>query len=216
MTCCAHETCGNADPKGGDARYRRVLWAVLAINAGMFVVEVAAGLVAGSVSLQADALDFLGDAANYVISLAVLGMALHHRAKAAFFKGACMGAFGLWVIGSAVWHALSGTLPEAITMGSVGFAALAANVASFGLLWAYRSGDANMRSVWLCTRNDVIGSLAVLAAAAGVLGTGTGWPDIAVAAVMAGLALQGSFVVLRRSIQEMQSLDGPLSAAEPG
>jgi Co/Zn/Cd efflux system component len=147
-------------------------WAVLAINAVMFAVEVAAGLAAGSASLQADALDFLGDAGNYAISLFVVGMALRSRATAAFLKGATMGVFGLWVLGLTGWHAWHGTLPHAFTMGAVGLAALLANAASFGLLWAYRGGDANMRSAWVCTRNDVLGNLAVLVAAAGVFGTG--------------------------------------------
>ena len=161
----------------------------------MFLVEIGAGLAAGSASLQADALDFLGDAANYAISLFVVGMALRYRAIAALVKGSTMAAFGLWVK-ELVWHAWYGTLPQAFTMGAVGTAALLANFASFGLLWAYREGDANMRSAWVCTRNDVLGNLAVLLAALGVFGTGTGWPDTIVAAIMAGLALQGSWIVL--------------------
>src|ERR1043166_6157789 len=143
--CCTPPPLNLGKPKE-TAAYRRVLWAVLAINAVMFAVEVGAGLAAGSASLQADALDFLGDAANYGISLLVVGMALRYRASAALAKGATMGAFGLWVIATVVWHAVQGTLPHAFTMGTVGFAALVANVASFGLLWAYRHGDANMRS----------------------------------------------------------------------
>ena len=154
---------------------------MLAINTGMFAVEVIAGLAAGSASLQADALDFLGDAGNYAISLFVVGMALRYRATAAAFKGATMAVFGLWVIAVAGWHAWHGTLPHAFTMGGVGLAALLANAASFGLLWAYRGGDANMRSAWICTRNDVLGNLAVLLAALGVFGTGTGWPDVSAA-----------------------------------
>jgi Co/Zn/Cd efflux system component len=177
---------------------------VLAINAVMFLVEIGAGVAAGSASLQADALDFLGDSANYAISLLVVGMALRYRASAALAKGATMGAFGVWVIGAVIWHALQGTLPSAFTMGAVGFAALAANAASFGLLWAFRDGDANMRSAWICTRNDVLGNLAVLLAAAGVFGTGTGWPDVIVAAIMAVLALQGAATVLRRSLGELR------------
>jgi len=176
----------------------------LLINAAMFVVEVGAGLMSGSASLQADALDFLGDAANYGISLFVVGMALRYRASAALAKGATMGAFGLWVIGTVIWHAVHGTLPSAFTMGTVGVAALAANAASFGLLWAYRDGDANMRSAWICTRNDVLGNVAVLCAALGVFGTGTGWPDIIVAAIMAVLALQGSATVVRQSLSELR------------
>lgn len=184
--------------------YRRVLWAVLIINAAMFLVEIGAGLAASSAALQADALDFLGDAANYAISLFVVGMALRYRAMAALFKGGSMLVFGLWVIGVTVWHALNGTLPNAFTMGTVGFAALIANFTSFGLLWVYRSGDANMRSAWICTRNDVFGNLAVLLAAFGVFGTGTGWPDVIVAAIMAGLALQGAVIVLKQAIAEFR------------
>jgi Co/Zn/Cd efflux system component len=170
----------------------------------MFLVEIGAGLAGRSASLQADALDFLGDAANYGISLFVVGMALRYRASAALAKGATTAAFGLWVIGTAVWHALHGTLPSAITMGAVGFTALAANAASFGLLWMYRNGDANMRSAWICTRNDVLGNLAVLIAALGVFGTGTGWPDVIVAAIMAALALQGATSVVRQSLGELR------------
>src|SRR5262245_13250129 len=170
----------------------------------MFLVEIGAGVAAGSASLQADALDFLGDSANYAISLLVVGMALRYRASAALAKGVTMGAFGLWVIGTVIWHALHGTLPSAFTMGAVGATALAANAASFGLLWAFRDGDANMRSAWICTRNDVLGNLAVLLAAAGVFGTGTGWPDVVVAAIMALLALQGAMTVVRQSLGELR------------
>ena len=197
------------DPHRGNPAYRRVLWCVLAINAVMFLVEIGAGLAAGSASLQADALDFLGDAGNYAISLLVVGMALRYRATAALLKGSTMFAFGLWVVGITLWHAWHGTLPQAFTMGAVGTAALLANVISFGLLWAYRQGDANMRSAWICTRNDVLGNLAVLLAALGVLGTGTGWPDVIVAAIMAGLALQGAWVVLHQSRTELRSSTSP-------
>ncbi len=203
--CCGHHQQSPQDKHRGDAGYRRVLWAVLGINATMFAVEIGAGLAAGSAALQADALDFLGDAGNYAISLFVAGMALRYRAAAALAKGVTMAVFGLWVIGVTAWHAMSGTLPGALTMGAVGSAALLANAASFGLLWAYRAGDANMRSAWICTRNDVLGNLAVLIAALGVFGTGTGWPDIVVAAIMAGLALQGAWIVLRQSIAELRS-----------
>lgn len=195
----------NLDRNRGDQTYRRVLWAVLGINAFMFLAEIGAGLAAGSASLQADALDFLGDGANYAISLFVVGMALRYRAAAALAKGVTMGVFGLWVISMVIWHAAQGTLPNAFTMGAVGAAAFAANLASFGLLWAYRKGDANMRSAWLCTRNDVLGNLAVLLAALGVFGTGTGWPDVIVAGAMAGLALQGAYVVMRQSTAELKT-----------
>jgi Co/Zn/Cd efflux system component len=200
-SCCNQPV----DTHRGNEGYRRVLWAVLIINAAMFAIEVAAGMAAGSASLQADAFDFLGDAGNYAISLFVVGMALQYRAMAALLKGATMGVFGVWVIGVTIWHAWHGTLPEAFVMGAVGTAALLANAASFGLLWAYRGGDSNMRSAWICTRNDVLGNLAVLLAAFGVFGTGTGWPDIAVAAIMATLALQGAWVVIDRSWSELRA-----------
>ena len=209
-SCCGHDHHHHADSGRGNPAYRRVLWAALAINAAMFAVEIGAGVAAGSASLQADALDFFGDAANYAISLFVVGMALHVRAKAALLKGASMGVFGLWVIGAVLWHLAHGTLPNAFTMGAVGFLALAANAASFALLWTHREGDANMRSAWICTRNDVIGNLAVLLAALGVFGTGTGWPDIIVATVMAGLAIQGCWTVIRHSLSELRQPE-PLS-----
>ena len=201
MDCCDH--CHVPDPHRGNTDYRRVLWAVLAINAAMFLVEIGAGVAAGSASLQADALDFFGDAANYAISLLVVGMVLRYRALAALAKGTTMGLFGLWIIGTVIWHALHGTLPNAYTMGAIGFAALAANAISFAF-WAYRDGDANMRSAWICTRNDVLGNLAVLLAAAGVFGTGTGWPDVIVAAIMASLALQGAWLVVHQSLRELR------------
>ena len=203
--CCCTPPPLNLDPhRGNAAAQSRILWAVLAINAVMFLVEIGAGLAAGSASLQADALDFLGDTANYAISLTVVGMALRYRASAALAKGATMGLFGVWVIGTVIWHAVHGTFPSAFTMGAIGFAALVANAASFGLLWVYRAGDANMRSAWICTRNDVLGNLAVLLAALGVFGTGTGWPDLIVAAIMAALALQGATIVVQQSLRELR------------
>ncbi|MGE0746419.1 MAG: cation transporter [Rhodospirillales bacterium] len=185
---------------------------MLSINAAMFAIELASGLAAGSAALQADALDFLADSANYGISLFVAGMMLRYRARAALAKGATMAVLGTWVLGITAWHGLHGTLPGAFIMGTVGFAALAANGVSFALLWRYRGGDANMRSAWVCTRNDVVGNLAVLVAAAGVFGTGTGWPDLIVAAVMAGLALQGAATVIRQAKGELRGL--PSAAAE--
>src|SRR5262245_60463319 len=201
-SCC---TAPALDPHRGNPSYRRALWVVLGINASMFIFEIGAGLAAGSASLQADALDFLGDAGNYAISLLVVGMALRYRAMAALAKGSTMAVFGLWVLGITGWHAWHGTLPQAFTMGAIGFAALAANAASFGLLWSHRGGDANMQSAWICTRNDVLGNLTVLLAALGVLGTGTGWPDVLVAAIMASLALQGAFIVIWQARIELQS-----------
>lgn len=186
-----------------DKRYKRILWAALVINGGMFIGEMVAGIAAGSSALQADALDFLGDTANYGISLIVATMALHIRAKAALLKGLTMAIFGVWVLGATSWHAISNTLPEAETMGIVGAIALLANFIVLLLLWAYRTGDSNMRSVWLCSRNDVIGNLAVLLAAAGVFGTNKGWPDLVVAAIMGILALQGAIQVIRHARDEL-------------
>ncbi|MBN8965235.1 MAG: cation transporter [Rhizobiales bacterium] len=203
-SCCGHDHHHHAESAQMDARYRRVLWAVLVLNAAMFAVEIGAGVAAGSASLQADALDFFGDAANYGISLFVIGMALRVRAFAALGKGISMGLFGLWIVGTVVWHLIQGTLPSAVTMGAVGFVALTVNAASFALLWSYRGGDANMRSAWICTRNDVVGNLAVLAAAVGVFGTGAGWPDLIVATIMAGLALQGAWTVIGQSLGELR------------
>lgn len=192
-------------------RYRRVLQAALVINLVMFVVEVVSGAGASSSSLQADALDFLGDAANYGISLVVLAAALRTRAWAAMAKGVSMGLFGLWVVWRAIVIARTGILPAAPVMGIVGSIALAANLSVAALLYRHRDGDANMQSVWLCTRNDVLGNLAVVAAAAGVIATGRGWPDVAVALAMAALALQGAWRVLRRARIELRSV----SSAEP-
>jgi Co/Zn/Cd efflux system component len=203
--CCEHH---NPDPHGDPARqaiYRRVLWAALAINFAMFGVEIFASFAAGSAALQADAMDFLGDSANYAISLIVVGMALRYRATAALIKGLCMGALALSVLATIAWHLVHGTTPEPLAMGVVGVLALIANGGVFALLWAHRTGDANMRSVWLCSRNDVLGNLAVLLAAFGVFGTQQGWPDITVALVMAALGLQGAWTVTRQARAELRS-----------
>ena len=169
------------------------------INAGFFLAEIVAGLAAGSAALQADALDFFGDAANYATSLGVAGMALAWRARAATVKGGTLIAFALWVLGSTAWHALTGTMPQAAVMGMVGVAALLANGGVALMLYRFRSGDANMRSVWICSRNDAIGNCAVMLAAAGVFGTGNGWPDIIVAAIMGGLGLWGGWQIVRQA-----------------
>ena len=171
----------------------------------MFLVEIGGGVSSGSVSLLADAIDFFADAGNYALSLVVLGMGVAARARAATFKAATMVLFGVAVLARAAWAALGGQPPEPVTMGVIGALALATNVGVAVLLYAYREGDANMRSVWLCTRNDAIGNVAVLAAALGVFGTGTRWPDLLVAVVMAGLALSAGVGVMRQARQEMVS-----------
>ena len=191
-SCCGHA----AKFDGLDPRYKRTLWLVIAINAAMFVVELAAGVLAGSQALQADALDFLGDTLTYGISLAVIGMSLRIRATAALAKGISLTLMGLWVFGSTAYHVLILGVPRADIMGIIGFLALAANVGSVLLLLPYKDGDANVRSVWLCSRNDAIGNVAVMIAALGVWGTSTAWPDLTVAAIMAGLFLWSSLQIL--------------------
>ncbi len=202
------------EPKAADAsteidlpRYRRILWIALTVNGAMFLVEMAAGYWAGSLSLLADAIDFAGDALNYGVSLAVLAAALAWRARAAMLKAACMIGFGTFILGSALWGFAYGEPPDAPVMGAAALLALCANLGVAWLLYAYREGDANMRSVWLCTRNDAIGNIAVLAAAAGVLGTGRAWPDLVVAMVLSALALQSGYLVLRQARSEL--LDAP-------
>jgi len=204
-TSCHTDTAAHTPPDHQPPGWRRALWVALFFNAGMFVVELVAGLHADSVSLLADAVDFAGDAANYALSLAVLGMALHWRSRAALVKGLCMLAYGVFVLAKAgwVWHV--GAVPEALTMGVVGFVALLVNTGVAVMLYRFRSGDANMRSVWLCSRNDALSNLAVMLAALGVFGTGRAWPDLAVAAVMATLALSAGWQVVRQARAELAS-----------
>jgi Co/Zn/Cd efflux system component len=192
-----------------DPRWRRALWIALVINAGMFALELVAGVSADSRALMADALDFLGDAANYAISLVVAGMALVWRARAALLKGVTLIALGLWVLGSTAYAAVLGASPHAGTMGLIGVLALVANVGVALMLYRFRSGDANMRSVWICSRNDAIGNVAVVAAAAGVFGTGTAWPDLVVAAILATLGLSGGFQIIRQARGELADIARP-------
>lgn len=187
-----------------DPRYRRVLWVALFVNAAMFAIEIAASLRAGSSALLADAVDFGGDASNYALSLGALATGvLAWRLRAALLKGWAMTLYGIGVLGAASWSAWTGVTPEPVTMGSIGVLALAANVGIAVLLFRYRTGDADMRSVWLCTRNDALGNVAVLAAALGVFGTGAGWPDQAVAVFMATLALSAGASTIRQARREM-------------
>lgn len=207
MACCHDTCCSPAHPNltPDSRRWRRALWIALAVNATFFVAEMIAGGAARSASLQADALDFFGDAANYAISLGVAGLALSWRARAALVKGGTLLAFALWVLGSTTWHAVNGTLPQAEVMGVVGVAALLANGGVAFMLYRFRSGDANMRSVWICSRNDAVGNLAVLLAAMGVFGTGTGWPDVIVGAIMGGLGLWGGWQIIGQARGELRS-----------
>ncbi|MBI1362604.1 MAG: cation transporter [Proteobacteria bacterium] len=187
------------------AAFRRVLWLVIVINAVMFGVEIFAGIKAGSVSLMADALDFLGDTLSYGLSLFVLNKALKVRASVALLKGISMGLFGLWVLGNVAWYAIHGSVPDAIVMGSIGIAAFVANVVSALVLYRFRTGDSNMRSVWVCSRNDALGNLAVIAAASGVFAFATGLPDLVVGLVMSLLALWGSVQVIRHAWAEIRT-----------
>ena len=201
MSCCERDDCAPQT----DNRYRRILWAALAVNLTMFGIELVASIVAGSVSLRADALDFLTDAANYAVALAVVGLALQWRARAALLKGGVMGLFGLWVAASTVHHAVTATVPRAEMMGGVGLLALAANLAVASLLYRYRAADSQAMSVWLCTRNDCIANIAVITAGAGVWASGTPWPDIAVAAIIAYLGLSSALRVIRQARGELRN-----------
>jgi Co/Zn/Cd efflux system component len=221
MACSCHTECNTGTtpaPPGAvaDPRWRRALWIALVLNLVMFGVELVAGLHADSVSLLADAVDFAGDAANYGLSLAVLSMAVVWRSRAAYVKGFTMLAYGLFVLGRAGWMLHAGSTPEPWVMGSVGFLALLVNAGVAVLLYAFRSGDANMRSVWLCSRNDALSNLAVMAAALGVFGTGTAWPDLGVAAVMAALAISAGVSVMRQARAELGAgRPTPPVAADP-
>jgi len=196
--------CCPPPPPSADPAYRKVLWIALLLNAAMFAVEIAGSVQSGSVSLLADAIDFFGDAANYALSLAVLSMALAWRARASLLKAASMAGFGLFVLGRALWSALNGVPPQPLTMGAVALLALAVNVLVAWLLYRYRNGDSNMRSVWICSRNDAIGNVAVALAAVGVFGTGAAWPDLLVAVGMAALALTGAWSVMRQARAELR------------
>ena len=196
--CCEH----NAKFDGVSDDYKRRLWLVIFLNAAMFVVEMTAGYLSKSQALQADALDFLGDALTYGISLAVIGASIRARTNAALAKGISLFLIGAWVFGSTVYRVFYGAVPDAEIMGTVAFLALLVNGVSVLLLVRYKDGDANVRSVWLCSRNDAIGNVAVMVAALGVWGTATGWPDLIVATIMAGLFLSSSFQIIRQALEE--------------
>lgn len=184
--------------------FRKVLWIALLVNLAMFFVEIIASHIGDSMSLQADALDFFGDAANYAISLFVLGMALHLRARASVVKGLTMAVFGLWVIGAALYRVFVGSEPEPLIMGSIAVMALIANMSVAVMLYRFREGDSNMQSIWLCSRNDAIGNVAVLIAAVGVTASASRWPDLIVAIVIASLSLSAAYTVLKLAFQEMR------------
>lgn len=186
--------------------FRRALWWVILINATMFVVEMTAGIASSSQALKADALDFLGDSATYALSLYVIGKPLVWRARAALLKGFSLAALGLWVFGSTLYSVFVLQAPVAEVMGVVGFLALAANLVSVFLLLKFRDGDSNVRSVWLCSRNDAIGNVAVMLAAVGVFATGTPWPDLLVSGIMASLFINSSVQIIRQARQELATV----------
>jgi len=196
-------SCSAPDPKSPAPGFRKALWIALWVNLAMFLVEGIASIQSGSVSLMADAIDFFGDSANYILSLSVLSMGMLWRGRAAMIKGLTMATFGLVVWGRAIWVAQSGITPEPLTMGAVGLLALAANVSVAVMLFRFRDGDSDMRSVWLCSRNDAISNIAVMVAALGVFGTGTAWPDLIVAAIMGSLAVTAGISVVRHARQDI-------------
>jgi len=198
---CCNSECSSA--KHITSKYRKILWVALIINASMFFVEVLSGIHAESVSLMADAIDFFGDAMNYGVSLAVLSMSLAWRARTALLKGLTTGSFGLLILATAVWSTMHGEPPKAYTMGLIALIALLANVSVALMLYAYRDGDANMQSVWLCSRNDAIGNIAVMLAALGVWGSNSAWPDLVVAVIMASLGVSAALQVIKKARAEL-------------
>ena len=200
--CCAVAPSAT-DSANNDPRWRRILWIALAANLAMFIVEISAGALSGSRALQADALDFLGDAANYAVSLGVAGMALSWRAKTALLKGITIFSFGWIVLAAALWGMAYGSSPDPWAMTSIGTLALAVNISVALLLYRYRTGDANMRSVWICSRNDAINNLLVIGAGFCVLLTGSGWPDLIVAVIMAALGIIGGWQIIQHARGEL-------------
>jgi Co/Zn/Cd efflux system component len=199
-TCCPIPP-----PPRDDPSYRRVLWIALVANLAMFGIELVASVFSGSTALAADAADFLGDSANYALSLGALAAGGAWLSRVALLKGAAMSVYGVGVLAYAAWRAWLGVPPEPLTMGLVGLLALTVNFSVAALLYRFREGDANMRSVWLCTRNDVIANILVLVAAVGVFGTGTVWPDVGVAAVLAILGLASGRLVIRQALAELRA-----------
>ncbi|EXC33032.1 cation efflux family protein [Acinetobacter sp. 869535] len=194
--------CSCQETQAKSRKFRNALWIALFLNFTMFIVEVTGGAHTGSTSLWADALDFAGDSFNYLISIFVLGLGLYWRAIAALLKGLMMLVFAFIVLGKVVWSYIHGVPPEAITMGIIGTLALIANILTALILYAFLDGEANMKSVWLCSRNDAIGNVAVVLAAVGVFGTQQVWPDLIVALIMILLGLSSSLTIIRTSWKE--------------
>src|SRR6266571_6835908 len=188
------------------ADHKKVLKIVLTINVLLFIVEVTAGFVAHSTALLADSLDMFGDALVYGFSLYVLWRTTESKAMAAMLKGAIMVVFGIAVLGEAIYKMVAGIVPAAETMGIIGALVLLGNGLCFLLLFRHRSDDLNMRSTWLCSRNDIIANISVLVAAVGVKGLDSSWPDILIGAAIAALFLRSAFTVLSESFAELQKL----------
>jgi Co/Zn/Cd efflux system component len=201
----SEKCCPVKEVAADSSRYRRVLWIALAVNVVMFLVEIGASFRAESAALLADAIDFAGDTANYGLSLGAIALGPLWQSRAALVKAVSMTAYGIFVLAMSGWALLSGSQPEPVTMGAVGAVALVANLSVAALLFTFRDGNANMRSVWLCTRNDAIGNVAVLAAALGVFGTGSHLPDLLVAGVLASLAITAGLSTLRQARQELRA-----------
>lgn len=204
--CCEDKTFDGVSPA-----YKRALMAVIAINGVMFFVEMTAGLVSGSQALKADALDFAGDTATYGLSLFVIGASLKIRARASLIKGASLAAIALTVLTMTGLRVMNGAPPEAGTMGLVGLLALAANLTSVFILLRWRDGDSNVRSVWLCSRNDAIGNVGVIAAGGLVAATGTAWPDLVVAALLASLFLKSAAAITVQALGELKNEQGQMA-----
>jgi Co/Zn/Cd efflux system component len=198
--CCEEKSFDGASPA-----YKRALIAVIIINAVMFFVEMSAGLASGSQALKADALDFAGDTATYGLSLFVIGMSLKTRARASLIKGASLAIITIAVLTMTGLRVLEGSPPEAGTMGIVGLLALLANLTSVFILLRWRDGDSNVRSVWLCSRNDAIGNVGVIAAGGMVAATGAAWPDLVVAALLASLFLKSAASITIQALGELKS-----------
>ncbi|MBX3478819.1 MAG: cation transporter [Caulobacter sp.] len=195
--------CGHAAPfDGATPEYRRILVWVIAINLIAFVVVSGGGLLAGSASVAANALDFLADGATYAISLWAIGKSVAVRSATAMVKGASLAVLGLAVLGFAAWRAISGAPPEGFTISGLGAFGVAANLVAAFLLAKYRDGDANVRSVWLCTRNDVIQCVAIIVTGGLVWLTGSRWPDVIVGVVLAVVFLQSAWSIITQARRE--------------
>ncbi len=200
--CCNDKAC---EIEALRSRQSSTLKIVLYINAVMFVVELTAGLLGNSISLVADSLDMLGDALVYGFSLYVVARSSTMKAKAALLKGVIMAAFGIFVLGQAIYRIVFPQLPVFEAIGAIGLLALAANSTCFFLLWRHRADDINMSSVWLCSRNDIIANISVLFAAGGVWLTHSGWPDILIGLALAALFLRSALIVLREAIKALRA-----------